>query len=95
MLRRRTGLLKIILLLAFLVLYLSSNLSPVQINLSDSLVSPNRSISQNYTAQDSISITNDAELATVANSGTGTVNDPYIISNWNITGLTSHGIYIR
>ncbi|MHA2248200.1 MAG: right-handed parallel beta-helix repeat-containing protein, partial [Candidatus Hodarchaeales archaeon] len=43
---------------------------------------------------DPIVISNDSDLATVANSGTGTVNDPYIIADWNITGSIGHGIYI-
>ncbi|MHA2307550.1 MAG: hypothetical protein ACXACU_19390, partial [Candidatus Hodarchaeales archaeon] len=94
MVRRRNGLLKIILFLAVLLLYLNIKLSTVQISLSESLVSANRSISQNYTVHDPIVITDDDELASVANSGTGAANDPYIIADWNITGSTSHGIYI-
>jgi parallel beta-helix repeat protein len=93
-LRRRSGLLKICLLLAVLFLYLSINLSTVQISLSDSLVSTNRSISQSYTVHDPIVITDDDELASVANNGTGTANDPYIIADWNITGSNTHGISI-
>ncbi|MFX0207142.1 MAG: right-handed parallel beta-helix repeat-containing protein [Candidatus Hodarchaeota archaeon] len=30
----------------------------------------------------------------MANNSTGTVNDPYIIADWNITGSTIYGIYI-
>jgi len=56
---------KINLLLAVLLLYLSINLSLVQIRLSDSLVSANRSISQSYTVHDPIVITNYSELAAV------------------------------
>ncbi|MFX0171213.1 MAG: NosD domain-containing protein [Candidatus Hodarchaeota archaeon] len=44
--------------------------------------------------RDPITITNDDELAAVANSGTGTANDPYIIADWNITDSTTHGISI-
>ncbi|MFX0172346.1 MAG: hypothetical protein ACFE9L_10525 [Candidatus Hodarchaeota archaeon] len=45
-------------------------------------------------AHDPISVTNDDELAAVANSGTGTVNDPYIISGWEITSNNTTGIFI-
>ncbi|MHA2304402.1 MAG: right-handed parallel beta-helix repeat-containing protein [Candidatus Hodarchaeales archaeon] len=76
------------------MLYLSIHLSPVPIHLSTSLISTNRSISQSYTVSDPITITNDDELAAVANSGTGTANDPYIIADWNITDSTTHGISI-
>ncbi|MFX0053171.1 MAG: nitrous oxide reductase family maturation protein NosD [Candidatus Hermodarchaeota archaeon] len=41
-----------------------------------------------------IEITNDNELATIANSGVGSANDPYIIAGWNIKGSTTHGIFI-
>ncbi|MFX1506835.1 MAG: right-handed parallel beta-helix repeat-containing protein, partial [Promethearchaeota archaeon] len=41
-----------------------------------------------------ISITNDEELAALAISGSGTVNDPYIISGWKITDSDTYGIYI-
>jgi hypothetical protein len=40
--------------------------------------------SQSYTYHDPIRIDNDDELAAVANSGTGTANDPYLITGWNI-----------
>ncbi|MFX1506831.1 MAG: NosD domain-containing protein, partial [Promethearchaeota archaeon] len=66
-----------------------------QISTLDSLDFINiRSVTQNYTAHESIYITNDSQLAAMANNGTGTVNDPYIIADWNITGSTIYGIYI-
>ena len=94
MLRKRNSLSKIRVLLVVLLLYLSFNLSPVQMSLSDSLVSANRSISQRYTVTDPIRITNDGELAAVATSGTGTTNNPYFIAGWNITGSDTDGISI-
>ncbi|MHA2247682.1 MAG: right-handed parallel beta-helix repeat-containing protein [Candidatus Hodarchaeales archaeon] len=94
MLRRRNSLSKIRLFSAVFLLYLSIHFSPVPIRFSASLVLANRSISQNYTMHDAITITNDNELAAVANSGTGTADDPCIIADWNITGSTTHGISI-
>lgn len=91
---RRNSLSKIILFSAVLLFYLSVNLSTVRISLTDSLIPGNRPISQNYTVHDPIVITDDGELASVANSGTGAANDPYIIADWNITGSTAQGIYI-
>ena len=41
-----------------------------------------------------ILITNDTELAIIAISGTGAMNDPYLISGWNITASGNDGIYI-
>ena len=94
MVKRRNNFQITSLLLFVFLLYLSTNISPVQISLSDMVVSPNRSISQNYTVNDSIVVTNDSELAAVANNGTGTANDPYIIANRNITGSGVYGIHI-
>ncbi|MHA2347890.1 MAG: right-handed parallel beta-helix repeat-containing protein, partial [Candidatus Hodarchaeales archaeon] len=51
-------------------------------------------ITQSLNTHDPITITNDTELATVANSGNGTINNPYIITGWNISSSTSYGIYI-
>lgn len=82
------------LFLVVLLLNLSIISYPVKISLSDSLSSVSGSISQKYTVHDPIAITNDGELAAVANSGNGTANDPYIIAGWNITGSSSEGIYI-
>jgi parallel beta-helix repeat protein len=59
---------------------------------SDSI---NRSILQEYMSHDPITVNNDEELAAVANSGMGSVNDPYIITGWDITGFPTDGIYIR
>jgi parallel beta-helix repeat protein len=92
--RRRNSLSKIRLLLTVFLLSLSIYCSPGPIRLSTSLVSTNKSISQSYIIHDPIAITTDGELAAVANSGTGTANDPYIIAGWNITGLSTHGISI-
>jgi parallel beta-helix repeat protein len=47
-----------------------------------------------YTAHDPINITNDNELAEVANSGTGTITNPYIITGWHISDSPTHGISI-
>ena len=77
------------------MLYLSIHFSLGPICLSASLVSVNRSTSQSYVVHDAITITNDGELAAVANSGTGTANDPYIIAGWNITGSPTHGISVN
>ena len=54
-----------------------------------------RSITQEYTLHDPITVNNDDELAAVANNGTGVKNDPYIIANLNITGSPTHGISIE
>ena len=64
-------------------------------NAPTSIVPPN--ISPNYTnyiVHDPINITDDGELAAVANNGTGTANDPYIIAGWNITSSNTDGISI-
>ncbi|MHA1947479.1 MAG: right-handed parallel beta-helix repeat-containing protein [Candidatus Hodarchaeales archaeon] len=68
---------------------------PVPIRLSISLISANRSISHSYIAHVPIAITSDDELANMANNGTGTANDPYIIADWIITGSQTHGISIK
>ncbi|MFX0050600.1 MAG: hypothetical protein ACFFAJ_01830 [Candidatus Hodarchaeota archaeon] len=49
---------------------------------------------QKNTYSNPISINNDNELAAVASSGTGSVVDPYIITDRKITNSTSNGIYI-
>ncbi|UCG04368.1 MAG: right-handed parallel beta-helix repeat-containing protein [Candidatus Heimdallarchaeota archaeon] len=54
----------------------------------------NKSISMKYTTHDPINITNDKKLAAVANNGTGTVDNPYIIAGWNISDSPTHGISI-
>jgi parallel beta-helix repeat protein len=82
------------LLIAVFLLYLTINLFPIPKRLSNPFVSANGSLSQYYIVHDPISVANDNELAAVANSGTGTVTDPYIITGWNITGSSTHGIYI-
>jgi parallel beta-helix repeat protein len=94
MLRRRSSLSVISLLITLLLAFLSISLSSGQITISSSLSSTNKSISQRYINHDPIKITNNNELAAVANSGSGTALDPYIITNWNITGAAVHGIYI-
>ncbi|MHA2204112.1 MAG: right-handed parallel beta-helix repeat-containing protein, partial [Candidatus Hodarchaeales archaeon] len=94
MLRSRNNPPEIRLLITVLVLSLSIYASPVPTRLFNSSVSANRSILSNYVEHDPINITNDGELAAVANSGTGTVNDPYVIAGWNITGIPTHGISI-
>jgi parallel beta-helix repeat protein len=82
------------LFIVIFLLYLTINIFPVPKRLSNSFVSANSSLSQDYIVHDPISVTNDNELAAVANSGTGTVTDPYIITGWNITGSSTHGISI-
>lgn len=52
------------------------------------------SIPQMYSLHDSITVNNDSELAAIANSGEGSVNDPYIITGRDITGSLTDGIYI-
>jgi parallel beta-helix repeat protein len=47
-----------------------------------------------YSTHDPINITNDNELAAVANSGSGTVTNPYIITGWHISDSPTHGIII-
>lgn len=94
MLRRSKGLSKLCLLLALLLFFLSINVSTVEMSFSDSLGSVNRSISQSYMVHSPILITSDGELAAAAVNGTGAVNAPYILANWNITGSLTHGIYI-
>ncbi|MFX0052930.1 MAG: right-handed parallel beta-helix repeat-containing protein, partial [Candidatus Hermodarchaeota archaeon] len=94
MLRKRNNLTKMRLLFVLCLLSQSIQLSPIQIRLSDSLVLANKSISMKYTANDPINITNDNELAAVANNGIGTVNNPYIIAGWNISDSSTHGISI-
>ncbi|MBD3354148.1 MAG: hypothetical protein GF364_21885 [Candidatus Lokiarchaeota archaeon] len=43
-----------------------------------------------------IEVSNDAELAIAANGGgTGDINDPYIIENYNITITTGNAIYVH
>jgi parallel beta-helix repeat protein len=93
-LRSRPSLSAIRLLFALLLISLSISLSPGQITILGSLNSTNRLISQRYISHDPITITNNNELAAVANSGSGTALDPYIIADWNITGATVYGIYI-
>ena len=94
MLKNRNSLSKAFLFLAVFLLHLSIHFSPVPIRLSASLVSATGPPSQDYIIHEPIEITNDNELAAIANSGSGTANDPYIIADWNITGSTTHGIFI-
>ncbi|MFX0209396.1 MAG: right-handed parallel beta-helix repeat-containing protein, partial [Candidatus Hodarchaeota archaeon] len=54
----------------------------------------NNSILQVYTFNESITVNNDSDLATIASSGVGSANDPYIITGWNITSSLTDGIYI-
>jgi parallel beta-helix repeat protein len=58
------------------------------------LNSINKSIAQEFVSHAPITVTNDTELAAVANSGNGTINYPYIIASWNITGSSTNGIHI-
>lgn len=94
MLRSINSLSKTRLFSAMFLLYLSIHFSPVPIRLSASLVSTIGPPSQDYIIHESIEIINDNELAAIANSGSGTANDPYIIADWNIMGSTTHGILI-
>ena len=80
---------KITVILVILMFHLGVNSSTVHNRFTASVGSP----SQNYTSHDPIRITNDSELATVANFGTGSVNDPYVLAGWNISGVTT-GIFI-
>ncbi|MFX0205028.1 MAG: right-handed parallel beta-helix repeat-containing protein, partial [Candidatus Hodarchaeota archaeon] len=86
-----------IIYLLLVLLLLSQNRSDIvtsQISLLDSLDLVNRSIAQNYTVHNPIYATNDGQLAAVASNGTGTIADPFIIADWNISGSISNGIYI-
>ncbi|MHA1940245.1 MAG: right-handed parallel beta-helix repeat-containing protein, partial [Candidatus Hodarchaeales archaeon] len=65
-----------------------------QINLTSKLDLVNRTITNDYTIHDPITVKNDIELAAVASKGNGTINDPYIIESWNITGSSTNGIHI-
>jgi parallel beta-helix repeat protein len=61
------------------------------------LDSNNRPILQEYISHDPIYAGNDEQLADVANSGTGSVCDPYIIAGWYISGsqwYVEYGIHI-
>jgi parallel beta-helix repeat protein len=78
-----------------LLVFLSINFYPVPISLSDSLGSATRSFSQNYTTHDPIEITNDEELAGVANSGTGTSENPFVIGGWSIMGYCDLGVCLH
>ncbi|MFW9914407.1 MAG: NosD domain-containing protein, partial [Candidatus Thorarchaeota archaeon] len=49
-----------------------------------------------YSLHAPISVSNDAELASIAIRGTGLSNDPYVLEGWNITTPDAvHGITIR
>ena len=80
--------------LLIVILFLTLSIYPDPINQSD-LGAIGGSITQEYTVHDPIVIRNDTELAAVANSGNGSVNNPYIITGWNITGSATNGISIR
>ena len=73
------------------VFFLSVSSSPLTNSSSDSYISVPRSI---YLPHDPIIITNNSDLAAVATSGTGAVNDPYFITGWKISGSPSHGIFV-
>jgi len=93
-LRNRNSFSQICFSFTVLLWYLGISVSPVQFSLSDSFVLTNITIPQSYTGHDPINITNDAQLAVIANNGTGTTNDPYIIANWIIDAFSNYGIYI-
>ncbi|MFX1284676.1 MAG: right-handed parallel beta-helix repeat-containing protein [Promethearchaeota archaeon] len=57
--------------------------------------SVNRSITKGYSYHAPITVNNDSDLAVIAVSGIGLINDPYLLANWNITGSSTHGISIR
>ncbi|MFX0087471.1 MAG: right-handed parallel beta-helix repeat-containing protein [Candidatus Hodarchaeota archaeon] len=59
------------------------------------LDSIDRSITQEYTFHSPITVNNDFELYFFAISGSGSVNDPYILAGWNITGSFDYGIFIH
>ncbi|MHA1979454.1 MAG: right-handed parallel beta-helix repeat-containing protein, partial [Candidatus Hodarchaeales archaeon] len=94
MLRRRNNLPIIGLFLTLLGLYLSSKSSLVQISLSNSVFSVHKSTSQSYLEHAPINITNDNELAVIANSGTGTIVNPFLITGWNITNARTYGLFV-
>ena len=94
MLRKRNKHTKMRFLLVLCLLTQNIPLSPIPIRLSDSLLVANKSIAMKYTTHDPINITNDNELAAVANSGTGTDTNPYIIAGWHISDSPTHGILI-
>ncbi|MBD3354149.1 MAG: hypothetical protein GF364_21890 [Candidatus Lokiarchaeota archaeon] len=94
--------------IAFLLIFLiGSPLNLVENHLTgnainDSAKDPNQYdtipnyLQANYIEHAAIEITNDAELASAANGGgTGDINDPYIIENYNITIATGNAIYIH
>ncbi|MCY3414012.1 MAG: right-handed parallel beta-helix repeat-containing protein [Candidatus Heimdallarchaeota archaeon] len=51
-------------------------------------------IQPDYIQSAPISITSDAQLIAAASSGNGTINDPYILSNLNITSTTGIQLFI-
>ena len=78
-----------------LLLYPGVNIFSIPVCFSYSFISLNSSLAQDYIIHDRIRVHNDSELATIANSGTGTVHDPYIVSGWNITvDVMVDGIFI-
>ena len=58
------------------------------------LDSLSRSNTLKYIIHAPITVSNDTELAVIANSGNGSANNPYIISGWNITNSVTNGIFI-
>lgn len=49
-----------------------------------------------YTPHEPIVVSNDAELATISNRGSGTIDDPFILEGWHITTQGKiHGIHVH
>ncbi|MHA1207338.1 MAG: right-handed parallel beta-helix repeat-containing protein, partial [Candidatus Hodarchaeales archaeon] len=88
------SLLVVLLLVSSGVLILSPTVEKRQENSISKYNSVKKSVVQEYKFHAPITVSNDAELAVVSNSGTGSVNDPFIISGWNITGASIYGIHI-
>ncbi len=54
-----------------------------------------KKVYSSYTTHDPIEISKDSDFLAYATSGSGTQNDPYIISGFNITSTSEYGIYIH
>ncbi|MHA1978882.1 MAG: right-handed parallel beta-helix repeat-containing protein [Candidatus Hodarchaeales archaeon] len=77
-------------LCVFLLIIIGRQISPPTLEEDHGLSVPEF----DYELHAPISVTNDSELAAIANGGFGSADSPYIISGWNITGSPSHGIHI-
>ncbi len=78
-----------------LILFLVGfGLTNAQIIKPDSLIPNFKLKMQSYVVHDPININHDNELAVIASSGTGTVDDPFIIAGWNISNAQEYGIVI-